>query len=874
MQAPAPTSAPATPPAAPPVLAPGVELLGELSGSGYRRTPGLVRRGDGQTLQVTPLLYQLLGLVDGRRGHTELAEALGRAAECVADPDDIAYLLEEKLRPLGVLQEADGSTLSVKKANPLLALRLKFVITDPELTRRVTSPFARLFRTGVVLPITLVFLLAAYWVLFDRGLASAAHEAIYSPELLLAVFALTLVSAGFHEFGHAAACRYGGATPGAMGGGLYLVWPAFYTDVDDSYRLGRWGRLRVDLGGLYFNALFAVAMAGLALVTGKDAFLLVVATQLLQMLRQLAPFMRADGYHILADLTGVPDLFFHIKPTLLGLWPPNWRRRENRILRPWARAVVTLWVLVVVPVLLGLLALAVWILPRLAATAWDSAGLQLAAMNSALESGDPAGAAVRLLSLFSLFLPVAAITYLLIRIVRSTGLSVWRSTEDRPRLRALALLGAALVVALVCWAWWPSGQYEPVTGNEGGTLQSAALAGPAVGKAPLQPVAASTPDQARAPRQPAGATTLSAAAPASAPSAGVNRASLEARAVAARKPQAVVVQIGVPTGAGTARPDEVPPPVVVVVPSPGPGSPLAPADGSEEPATEWPFPWPQLPAPSDGDNRAIAVNTTDGSSLYAVSYSLVLVDGGRSAENRNEAWALASCTDCKTVAVAFQVVLVVGYSDTYVPVNAAVAANYECTKCVTEAVAVQLVASVTSAPTPEVEQELARAWAPLEWLRASVHQLTVSQIYAVLRSVEQAVLQVLLTPGPTETAEDSVAFVVAESEAESESEPEAGGGVATVGDLSMDGLSESMERLSESTERLSESTERLSEMPVPDYDSPTGSSVSPSPAPAVVLGPSSGTPQPAASPTPTASPAATPSTAPTAESYEPAEPGP
>ena len=45
-----------------------------------------------------------------------------------------------------------------------------------------------------------------------------------------------------------------GPRPGAMGAGLYIVWPAFYTDVTDTYRLGRGGRLRTDLGGLYFNA--------------------------------------------------------------------------------------------------------------------------------------------------------------------------------------------------------------------------------------------------------------------------------------------------------------------------------------------------------------------------------------------------------------------------------------------------------------------------------------------------------------------------------------------------------------------------------------------------------------------------------------------
>ena len=76
---------------------------------------------------------------------------------------------------------------------------------------------------------------------------------------MLLVFALAVFSAGFHEFGHAAATRYGGGTPGGMGMGIYMVWPAFYTDVTDAYRLPRRDRLRVDLGGLYFNAVVAVA---------------------------------------------------------------------------------------------------------------------------------------------------------------------------------------------------------------------------------------------------------------------------------------------------------------------------------------------------------------------------------------------------------------------------------------------------------------------------------------------------------------------------------------------------------------------------------------------------------------------------------------
>ncbi len=215
------------------------------------------------------------------------------------------------------------------------------------------------------------FLAVSWWVFFHKGLASATYQAFDKPGLLLLVVAVTILSAGFHEFGHAAAARRGGATPGVMGAGIYLVWPAFYTDVTDSYRLGRGGRVRTDLGGLYFNAIVAVGIAGVWWLTGYDALLLVVATQILQMVRQLTPLVRFDGYHVLADLTGVPDLFHRIKPTLLGALPVALEApRDAQILKPWARAVVTLWVLVVVPMLAFSMFTMIITLPRLLGTAW------------------------------------------------------------------------------------------------------------------------------------------------------------------------------------------------------------------------------------------------------------------------------------------------------------------------------------------------------------------------------------------------------------------------------------------------------------------------------------------------------------------------
>ena len=49
-----------------------------MQGSGYRTPPALARRADGQTVQLTPLLYATLSALDGRRTYAEVAAAVAR----------------------------------------------------------------------------------------------------------------------------------------------------------------------------------------------------------------------------------------------------------------------------------------------------------------------------------------------------------------------------------------------------------------------------------------------------------------------------------------------------------------------------------------------------------------------------------------------------------------------------------------------------------------------------------------------------------------------------------------------------------------------------------------------------------------------------
>jgi putative peptide zinc metalloprotease protein len=693
----APRGLEATPGDGVPVRATGVELVGELPGSGYRKAPSLVRRADGQTIQLTRLLFLVLEAIDGRRDHAEIASVVSEKFGKVASAEDVRHLTEEKLRPLGVLREADGAEPEVKKSNPLLGLRFRYVVSDPEKTRRITAPFAALFAPVLVAVIGIAFVVAAGWVLFEKGLAAAVHQAFDKPGLILLVFALTVLSAGFHEFGHAAACRYGGATPGAMGAGLYLVWPAFYTDVNNSYSLGRAGRVRVDLGGLYFNAIFALLMLGVWAGTGWDALLLVIATQVLQMLRQLAPLVRFDGYHILADLTGVPDLYSHIKPTLLGLLPTNWRKPETKVLKPWARIVVTVWVLLVVPLLVLSALMMVIGLPRFLATAWDNLGKQAGVFNDNMAAGDFWGVGAAALSILAICVPIAGITYMLTRMVRRTTKKVLTATEERPVRRGLAgLLATALVLGLLA-VWWPSGQYRPIQPGERGTvLDGISLA---VSQSGLGSPAALREGQV-------GASTSVVASPAS---LGTKD-----------KPSLALI--------------------------------LLPHGGNGEPAWVFPFNKPDAPDAKDG-NQAMAVNTTDGSSLYDVAFALVWADG-TDAKQRNEAYAFASCTACRTVAVGFQVVLIVGQANVVVPENIAAAVNYECVLCVTYALAKQLVLTLPAALSPAAMASLNQVWAQLLAFGEHIEDVPLSQIQSTLDGFAQAI-KTIVEQEAGSTASDS-----------------------------------------------------------------------------------------------------------------------
>jgi hypothetical protein len=408
-----------------PTLAEGVELVGEFKGSGYREPPQLVRLPNRQLVRLAPLLYlvvkalhdhrHLVGRGNGRAALAEVADAVSHAAGARLSAEQVVFLVDRKLAPLGVTGYSDGTPPPVVKARPFLGLRFKVAVLPGTVTWFVGGLFAWLFRPAAVFVAVMAFLVSELWLLTTQRMGEALRETILTPANILLVLGLTIVSAFFHEIGHATACRYSGVRPGATGCGIYLVWPVFYTDITESYRLGRAGRLRTDLGGVYFNGVFLVGLALAYLLTGFDPLLVAVLSVNFELMYQLLPSLRFDGYFIVSDLVGVPDLFKYIGPILRRTVLRRPADERLNALKRWPQVIVTLWVLFVIPALVLQLSLIAVHVPDLVATDWR----MIQGLAAATESGaGPLQLITAGLQIVLLILPLLGLALIVYQLLR------------------------------------------------------------------------------------------------------------------------------------------------------------------------------------------------------------------------------------------------------------------------------------------------------------------------------------------------------------------------------------------------------------------------------------------------------------------------
>ena len=422
----------------------GIELLGRVQGSGLLQPTYLVRRADGQVAQLSELLHLVIEETTQDRTAEEIADAVSQAYGRRLPVEGLHHLIDTQLAPAGLIEDCDHTaSVAPPRTAPVLSLALRRTLLPARVVRPIARRLAWLYLPPIVL-CALAALVALDVIMLRQGsLIAALEQVLATPAMLLGLMAVMTLGSIVHEVGHATACEYGGARPGAIGIGVYLVFPAFYTDVTDSYRLDRAGRVRTDLGGLYFNVWCLLFAGGLYLATGNGLLLLVVLLMHLQMLQQLVPAIRLDGYYVLADLAGVPDLFARVRPVLLSLIPGRPTERSVAELKPAARRLVVVWVLIVIPALLIGYAWMIWHLPMFVRRAMAAIGAQSDQIAAAWRAEDFAVVLLAVVSIVFLVLPLVGAVVINWRLASAMARTVRRrsaSRSENPRKGATHML--------------------------------------------------------------------------------------------------------------------------------------------------------------------------------------------------------------------------------------------------------------------------------------------------------------------------------------------------------------------------------------------------------------------------------------------------
>jgi putative peptide zinc metalloprotease protein len=131
-----------------PTRASGLELIGRFEDSGFKSPAYLVRRRDGQIIQLSGLLYLVAEAADGDLDAHAIAARVGERTGRRVSADNVRFLVERKLRPLGVLTAPDGSTPKLSKRPPLLALRHRRPLLSERAVRALALAFAPLFASA------------------------------------------------------------------------------------------------------------------------------------------------------------------------------------------------------------------------------------------------------------------------------------------------------------------------------------------------------------------------------------------------------------------------------------------------------------------------------------------------------------------------------------------------------------------------------------------------------------------------------------------------------------------------------------------------------------------------------------------------------
>lgn len=111
-----------------------------------------------------------------------------------------------------------------------------------------------------------------------------------------------------HEIGHSVSAQKYNINCKQIGVGIYLIFPIFYINLGEAWKLKKSKRILINLSGIYFQLIIGVGLIILNYVIENKIIIHLFFTNFIVILLNLNPFIKFDGYWILSDILNVKNL--------------------------------------------------------------------------------------------------------------------------------------------------------------------------------------------------------------------------------------------------------------------------------------------------------------------------------------------------------------------------------------------------------------------------------------------------------------------------------------------------------------------------------------------------------------------------------------
>ena len=261
--------------------------------------------------EVSFALAELIRVLQQHDSMEKAAASFSMASGRTYSPKELSEICIKYLRPIFDDLPSEGNQhASTAKKGPFKKNRtfiFKFGLIPPSVVKKLASHLQFLLYPQIAI-VLLLAILGCEILFFTSDLGVIHSLSGANAYAIFGTLCLFVTCSFFHELGHATACRHFNVENGGIGCGLYLAFPVLYTDVTNIWQLTRRQRIVVNFSGVYFQLIFLLPFFLIYFTTKQEIAKLFIYTININFLFTLNPFFKFDGYWIMSDLIGVPNL--------------------------------------------------------------------------------------------------------------------------------------------------------------------------------------------------------------------------------------------------------------------------------------------------------------------------------------------------------------------------------------------------------------------------------------------------------------------------------------------------------------------------------------------------------------------------------------